>query len=169
MVKKRGRAASTTLLIIGEGATEKAFLDHLKSIYIQRGSGLSVTVRKAFGGSPENIVRYTSNIIRNAAYDKVAILMDTDVPWTDKTISIAQSKKIILIGSKPCIEGMLLKICGVIDPPQLADICKLQCTEVFSGDLTHPRTYKDKITRDQLDHRREEIVELNILLNCFCL
>ena len=34
-----------TLLLVGEGETEQAFLQHVKALYVQRGSGLRVTVR----------------------------------------------------------------------------------------------------------------------------
>ena len=41
--------AYRTLLLVGEGATEEAFLRHVKSIYAPRGAGLKVTIKNAHG------------------------------------------------------------------------------------------------------------------------
>ena len=50
------RTVQTTVLIVGEGDTEKAFLDYLKSLYVTRGCGVSVTIRNAHGKGPINVV-----------------------------------------------------------------------------------------------------------------
>gem|GEM_PF-2578925 len=45
--------ASRTLLIVGEGRHEEAFLNHLKQLYVPRGCGLSVTIKNARGKGRE--------------------------------------------------------------------------------------------------------------------
>lgn len=75
------REAKTTVLIVGEGDTEKAFLDHLKLHYVTRGCGVSVTTRNAHGKGPENVVDVAIKHARGADYSIVAVLMDTDLPW----------------------------------------------------------------------------------------
>ena len=41
--------AQRTLLIVGEGRHEEAFLNYLKQLYVPRGCGLSVTIKNARG------------------------------------------------------------------------------------------------------------------------
>lgn len=39
--------AQRTLLIVGEGRHEEAFLNHVKHLYVQRGCGLAVAIKNA--------------------------------------------------------------------------------------------------------------------------
>jgi hypothetical protein len=41
----KARKVARTVLIVGEGDAEVCFLQHLKSLYVQRGSGVVVTLR----------------------------------------------------------------------------------------------------------------------------
>lgn len=166
MAKIKKRKANRTVLIMGEGATEKAFLKHLKNLYGERGSGLAITIRAATGGSPEAIVRYTENIIKNRAYDRVAILMDTNVEWSKEARERAKKQKITLIGATPCIEGLLLSILGHT-PPRRSEDCKQVCTEVFAGDLMDEVTYQNVIEKHLFEKKRQQIQELEVLLTFF--
>lgn len=166
MATVKKRKANRTILIMGEGATEKAFLKHLKNLYGQRGSGLAITIRSATGGSPEAIVRYTENIIKNHAYDRVAILMDTDVEWSKEARERAKKWNITLIGATPCIEGLLLRILGHT-PPHRSEECKQVCARIFGGDLIDEMTYQDRLGIQVLEQKREQILELDMLLGCF--
>ncbi len=71
--------AQRTLLIVGEGRHEEAFLNHLKKLYVPRGCGLSVTIKNARGKGALHVVSWTARQIANADYDVVAVLLDTDV------------------------------------------------------------------------------------------
>ncbi|QQZ29003.1 RloB domain-containing protein [Thiothrix subterranea] len=166
MATVKKRKANRTILIMGEGATEKAFLKHLKNLYGQRGSGLAITIRSATGGSPEAIVRYTENIIKNHAYDRVAILMDTDVEWSKEARERAKKWNITLIGATPCIEGLLLRILGHT-PPHRSEECKQVCVRIFGGDLMDEMTYSVLITTPILEKQRQHITELESLLALF--
>lgn len=166
MAKKQKRKANRTVLIMGEGATEKAFLKHLKNLYGERGSGLAITIRAATGGSPDNIVRYTENIIKNRAYDRVAILMDTDVEWTKETRERARKRKITLIGATPCIEGLLLNILGHTVPLR-SEECKQTCAKVFGGDLMDEGVYQEILGKQVVDNIRHQIQEMELLLSFF--
>jgi hypothetical protein len=60
MAKKKIRnQQQTTLIIVGEGEHEQAFLQHMKSIYNNRLSGKKVTLDFAGGGSPHDVIKYT--------------------------------------------------------------------------------------------------------------
>jgi len=43
------RKTYRTLLLVGEGATEVAFLKHVKSLFVPRDAGLKVTIKDAHG------------------------------------------------------------------------------------------------------------------------
>ena len=104
--------AQRTLLIVGEGRHEEAFLNHLKKLYVSRGCRLSVTIKNARGKGALHVVNWTVRQIANADYDVVAVLLDTDVDWNAKTEKLARSKKIQVLKSEPCFEAMMLRLIG---------------------------------------------------------
>lgn len=104
--------AQRTLLIVGEGRHEEAFLNHLKQLYVPRGCGLSVTIKNARGKGALHVVNWTARQIANADYDVVAVLLDTDVDWNAKTEKLARTKKIQVLKSEPCFEAMMLRLIG---------------------------------------------------------
>jgi hypothetical protein len=104
--------AQRTLLIVGEGRHEEAFLNHLKQLYVPRGCGLSVTIKNARGKGALHVVNWTARQIANVDYDVVAVLLDTDVDWNAKTEKLAKTKKIQVLKSEPCFEAMMLRLIG---------------------------------------------------------
>lgn len=157
------RSVSHTVLLVGEGATEQAFLRYIKSLYISRGCGVGVTIRNAHGKGPDHVVDYAIGQCRNAAYDRVVTLLDTDLPMSVAVRRRAKSKKIHIIGSTPCVEGLLLKILDEYVPETSAE-CKQRCGGVLPARLTFSEDYREHFPRDLLDGRRDEIPELDQLL-----
>jgi hypothetical protein len=157
------RRTNKTVLIVGEGDTEKAFLDHLKSLYVARDSGVSVKVLNAHGGSPQNIVEFAIRQITQADYQLVAVLMDTDVPWPQQTRVMATRKKIILVGAHPCCDGLLLQISGQPVPDQ-SDRCKMALAKLMGGKPTSPELLARQFPKDLLDQQGSQIVVLGSLL-----
>lgn len=92
MAKKFRRSANFTILFVCEGATEKAFLQHLKFLYVERHCGTSLKIKNAFGKGPENLVEVTIRENRNASYDRTIVFLDEDIPWTDG-LKIRQNKR----------------------------------------------------------------------------
>jgi len=76
--------AQRTLLIVGEGRHEVAFLNHLKHLYVPRGCGLSVTIKNARGKGALHVINWTARQIANVDYDAVAALLDTDSDWNEE-------------------------------------------------------------------------------------
>lgn len=166
MARKARKPVLHTVLIVGEGLTEEAFLRHLKSLYVTRGCGVGLKIRNAHGKGPGHVVDFAIRQRNNAAYDRVIALLDTDDPWPDKTVKWAKQKKIVLIGSTPCIEGLLLRILDQPVPKQSAD-CKQRITNLINGRLIIPDSYSTLITHEILETRRVQISELDDLLNGF--
>jgi Ni2+-binding GTPase involved in maturation of urease and hydrogenase len=99
-----------TLLIVGEGYHEEAFLNHIKQFPRVCGQDQKITIKNAKGKGANHIVEWTIRQIANAAYDKVAVLLDTDTDWTPAVKKRAQSKKIQVLTSDTCLEEMLLRV-----------------------------------------------------------
>ncbi len=106
------RKAQRTLLIVGEGRHEEAFLNHLKRHYVQRDCGLSVTIKNARGKGAQHVIKWTARQIANAEYDTVAVLLDTDTDWNPKTEKMAKANRIHVLKSEPCFEAMMLRLIG---------------------------------------------------------
>ena len=158
------RAARHTILLVGEGTTDWAFLKHIKSLYISRGCGVSATIRNAHGKGPDHVVDYAIRQCRNAAYDQVVALLDSDLEMSAAVHRRAMSKKIQIIGATPCIEGLLLKILGEHVPITSAQ-CKARLGDTLSARLTRPVDYQAYFPKDYLDERRDDVPELGRLLD----
>ncbi|MEI8172085.1 MAG: hypothetical protein WCH07_01225 [Deltaproteobacteria bacterium] len=53
---RKPRKPNWTMLAVGEGETERAFLQFLKSLYNKRDDGISIKVNYAGGGDPECVI-----------------------------------------------------------------------------------------------------------------
>lgn len=158
------RKAQTTVLIVGEGDTEKAFLDHLKALYVTRGCGVSITIRNAHGKGPDNVVDVAIRYARGAAYTIVAAFMDTDLPWSPELRKLARSKKICLIGASPCCDGLLLQILGEHIPMESSK-CKAKLLTRLGKKPVAVEAYQHDFSKALLDDRRGIIATLDKLLS----
>ena len=102
------RRAARTVLLVGEGAAEVQLLQHLNGLYVQRGSGVAVTIKNARGKGAGHVVDFTFRQSRNAAFDVKAALLDTDTDWTDKTRAAARKAKVKVLPCEPCLEAVML-------------------------------------------------------------
>ena len=155
-----------TLLVVGEGDSEEAFLKHLRELYCSGGAGVAVTVRNAHGKGPENVIDHAARQARIYSYDARAALLDTDIPWTDKLKKEARKAKVDMIGSTPCFEGLLLAILGKHPASQCAD-CKKAISLLLGVDLTERQSYAKHFPKAVLDAARLKIIELDQLLTAF--
>lgn len=160
------RHASRTLLLVGEGETEVAFLNHVKGIYAPRGCGLEVRVLSARGKGPGNVVETVVRHCANRSYDLRAALLDTDVPWSPDVRRKAQGKRIQLLGSTPCLEGLLLEVLGRSAAQRSPD-CKRLFGRVFAGDPLSARDYQGQFGKAVLDSARRRVEVIEQLLGLF--
>lgn len=162
----RKRKTNQTVLIVGEGSIDEAFLKHLKSLYITRHCGVSVRVINAHGGSPESIVDFTIRQKNSASFDRVIVVMDTDVEWPQATINKARKHKIKLIGTNPCIEGLMLAALDKPVPNSNSD-CKNRVQGIIKNDLTDQRSYQEFFTKESIDAKSETVQSLNEIISSF--
>lgn len=138
MAKRIKKVVVSTLIIVGEGACEKAFLSHLKQLF-SNNTNQKVKVDSADGGSPYDIVNTTVKKTKHIAYDKKYILMDSDIAIDEKTKKLAKENNIHIIESIPlCLEGMLLYVLGQKIPPT-----SNQCKNILHPQLLGSPTDKD--------------------------
>ena len=159
-------AQRKTLLAVGEGKADAAFLKYLREIYCSSGKGVKVTVRNANGRGPGNVIGTAIGALRISTYDKKLCLLDTDLVWMSKNTKDAKRKKIQLIGSTPCLEGMLLLELGKTVPITSND-CKRLLMEITGRDMYNSEDYAANFPYDQLQYARTFIKELDKLLHLF--
>lgn len=116
MARKGGNKPAlikATLLIVGEGADDKAFVTHMKNLFCPRGCGLSVKVEAGDGGSPGNIIANASRSFSSVDYSRRVIILDADIPPSQSEIGEARKKGYeIFLWSPKCLEGALLEVLG---------------------------------------------------------
>ena len=162
----KSRAQKQTLLLVGEGYDEVAFLSYLKSQLVGREAGLEVKIKNAKGKGAKHVIDWTIRQAKQADYDKVAALFDTDTDWTPAVQKQAKAKKIIVLTSDPCFEVMLLRLIGItpeIDTKKL----KKQFEPYVNGVSTVPENYSINFNPDALKNRRQMETTIDELLKLF--
>lgn len=132
--------AKRTLLIVGEGRHEEAFLNHMRQLYAPRGCGLAVTVKNARGKGAQHVIDWTIRQIANAQYDTVAAMLDTDQDWNATVEKRAKAKKIQVLPSEPCFDAVLLRLLGK-NPAGDGKTLKKQLAPFVSNDPTVAQNY----------------------------
>ena len=159
----RRQIQQKTVLIVGEGFCDTAFLKHLKSIYDSRHSGVRITIKNAQGKGASNVIDTALKIRQRITYDVIGILYDIDVPPTPGIARKARVAKLLLIEAEPCLEGLLLKILKKYVPNSCKE-CKSKIRGHLIGkDQTDPAAYAG-FTKETLEKSRSSIPELDRLI-----
>ena len=161
---KQSRVQIKTLLLVGEGLDEEAFLKYLSSKLVTRGAGLKVTIKNAKGKGARHVIDWTIRQSGIAHYDNVAALFDTDTDWTISVEQQARKHKILLLKSDPCFEAMLLRMLGItpeLDPKKL----KKQFAPFVNNGSTLKENYAEHFSPEQLKARQQSEPTIELLLN----
>jgi len=164
---KKRRVKLATLLVVGEGLAEKAFIEHMKGLYSQN-TGQKVTVKGEGGGSPSVMIFNVLKNYQHAKYDRVILMLDEDVPITAQDEAKARRNNITLIVSSPvCLEGMLLSILEQVIPfGASSSACKDLLHPQLSGSATRKESYSNLFPKPLLDRtEKAQIVSLRELLS----
>lgn len=159
--------AERTLLIVGEGYHEEAFLKHVKQLYAPRGCGLAVTIKNARGKGAKHVVEWTEKQSANAAYDKVAAMLDTDTDWTPAVAKQAKAKKILILASQPCFDAVMLRLIGQTAEGD-AKTLKRRLAPFLDNDPTLPRNYAQHFGKACLEAGRGKESSIAALLALLC-
>lgn len=154
-----------TLLIVGEGYTEVAFLSHLKQFPGVCGKDRKITIKTARGKGALGVIQWTGRQIANAHYDQVAVLLDTDTDWSPDVEAIATQKNIRVLTSDPCFEAMLLRVLGqkLKKPKDL----KKQFAPFVKNDSTQRENYAENFGIECLHASRAKEETIDGLLKLF--
>lgn len=169
---KPTKSTKITILIVGEGPTEKAFLQYLKELYIARDGDFAVKIECGSGGAPCSVVQKAIRLRGSRAYDKCYVLFDADRPLeTDRKLSDRMNKRprIEVLKSTPCVEGLflaILKYPGFSQASASSDSCKWEFHAKYISEdkKMDKRSYADKFPRTVLDERRAQVLELDVIL-----
>lgn len=154
--------ARRTLLLVGEGYDDVAFLNHIKQFPGVCGQGMQITIKNARGKGALGVIDWTAKHIANFAYDGVAVLLDTDTDWTPKARKLAKDKRIRVLPSDPCLEAMLLRVLG--KTPGDAKDLKKQFAPLVKNDATQRESYAEHFGLPALAAARQNEPTLNALL-----
>lgn len=163
---RKRRRERKTLLVVGEGHTEVAFLNYLKTLYCRSSSSVRVKVENAHGKGPENVLNTAIRMQNHASYDCVVAVLDTDIVWTDSLIRKARENKVQLVGNTPCIEALFLSLLGH-RPPSDTDACKKDIAAVLGLNLLDKNSYASWCTQERLESLRQTNRGLNGLLKLY--
>ena len=155
-----------TLLLVGEGRTEQAFLEHVKLLYAPRDCGLSVKVKNARGKGAKHVVEWTIQQLPNAKYDLVAVLLDTDQDWSDAVALRAKRHRINVLTSEPLFEALMLRVLGESDVGD-AKALKRRLAPFMRDDATISKNYSAHFGIERLEAQRLNEPTIDALLNLF--
>lgn len=161
--KRAPRKLYDTLLLVGEGESEEAFLNHVKGLYAPRGCGLSVKVICARGKGAAHVIDTAIRQSRHFAFDSVAALLDTDTDWGPDVARRAAEHGIHVLMSEPCFEAMMLR--AIKRPAEgSADELKKRFAPHVNGDGLDPRNYGTSFGDGALQAARSIEMTLDLLL-----
>lgn len=158
--------AQRTLLIVGEGYHEEAFLSHVKQIYAPRGCGLAVTIKNARGKGAMHVIEWTIKQIANAQFDVVAAMLDTDTDWSPAVEKQARRKKIQILASDPCFDAVMLRLLGVNAEVE-AKALKKKLAPYLGNDPTQRKNYERHFGKECLEAGRAKEPTIDALLKLF--
>ncbi|MCJ1879672.1 hypothetical protein [Pseudomonas nitroreducens] len=163
MAKRAIKKTNKTVLLTVEGYTEEAFVRHLKTIYTNRQTPISSTVRNARGYGPQGLRDAISAAIKTSPYDLLIGVLDSDIPIDAKDEKWFRQNKVHLIQSAPCIEATYLSIHGLKVPLNTA-ACKQAVAQHLPGDPTDGNFYTKHFAKLILDKARARTAVLDELI-----
>lgn len=165
VAKKRNiRKAKETLLFVGEGFCERAFLFHVNGLYSK--GVIKTKIITAKGKGPEHVISHAIACKKMDNYDRVAVLIDLDLICAPAVLKAAKAKGIRVIGSMPCLEGFLLDVLGVAKDPT-NEGCKRIFKPLLANDPTDRDSYAGLFKKSVLDKARKLHTNLDEIIRVF--
>lgn len=162
------RAVRETVLIVGGGYAEEAFLKHLKSLYTSKAAGRSLTVGNARGGRAVDVVAEAGRIGRRLPHKILVALFDAALDSKGSATKVAQKNKIVAVSCDPCLEAVLLRLHGDLTERDTAGH-KGAFAHRFGSPAHDPAVYALHFPQELLNSTRascQQLDELLRLLGC---
>lgn len=151
--------AKETLLIVGEGYGEVAFLNYVKQLFSERANGKQIKIKNAKGKGAKHVIDWTIRQTFNADYDRVAVVFDTDTTcWNSDVRKKAEKNSIALLASEPCFEAMLLRVLGKSDAGD-AKALKKRFDPYINNDSTVMENYEKFFPKKTLLDSKEKSIQ----------
>lgn len=159
--RNRHRQASrTTLLIVGEGPDDQAFIKHMNHQFRADNAGVKPTIEKQSGGSPGNIITNAARKYDHLPFDQRFLVLDSDIPISQQDHDKAKRHGYrIILWSPVCLEGALLDVLGekVNDDDASASL-KKRLHPLLDGHHTDRKAYRVRFPRGVLERATNESV-----------
>jgi hypothetical protein len=110
------------------------------------------------------VVDFAIRQSRNAAYDLVVTLLDTDADWNDKTRALARKGRIHTSPCQPCLESVLLDIHQAPVLGRLTAQLKQDFQARFGAPAHDPVAWRH-FNREVLEAARPRVQVLNSLVH----
>lgn len=163
MASRQLRKTNRTVLIVVEGETEEAFVQHLKHLYYRRGMRLSISLKNAHGHGPQGVINKLKSAIRMADFEQRIAVLDADIALTVEEAKWLRGQRIATIVSTPAVEATLLAILGK-PVPDATEKCKSALQKCAPGDPTDSRYYEKYFPRATLDAAQANVQVLAALI-----
>ncbi|WP_417516477.1 hypothetical protein [Marinobacter sp.] len=166
MARKRTRrsanrqASKTTLLIVGEGPDDQAFIKHMHQQYQADNTGVKPFIEKQSGGSPGNIITNAIRKYGHLPFDQRYIVLDSDIPITQQERDRARRHGYrILLWAPVCLEGALLDVLGEkVHEGDAAELLKKRLHPLLNGHHTDSKAYGNCFPRVVIEKATNESV-----------
>ena len=158
-----------TIFIYCEGKTDGLFVQHLKNLYLERGTK-HVAIKIGTGGDYSTFITEVENNAHVRDYDEKYILLDSNgknKKNLEEAEYSAQEKDIALIWQRPCLEGVFLRI---LKGKQFIKETSKFCKSTFNKTYLKEKEGLSEIllsklfTKDILETKRREVQELDQLI-----
>lgn len=162
--------AQETILLVGEGADEEAFLKHVKGQAEVRGTGRAYKVQSATGGSPVAVLDWTLKQTQIVHYDEVHVLLDNDTIISGGyELSVQKYKEDHGFGvlvSRECLEDLLLRVVKAKGNKSRGAKWRLESL-LGAGGATDPSSYLANFRMSVLKKARNTEATIDELLKIF--
>lgn len=154
------QASRTTLLIVGEGPDDQAFIKHMNQQFRADNAGVKPMIEKQSGGSPGNIITNAARKYGHLPFDQRFFVLDSDIPISQQDHDKAKKYGYrIILWSPICLEGALLDVLGEkIGSDEAAASLKKRLHPLLDGHHTDSNAYQSRFPKAVLDKTTNESV-----------
>lgn len=150
----------TTLLIVGEGPDDQAFIKHMNQELRADNSHIRPKIEKQSGGSPGNIITNAVRKYEHQSFDQRYLVLDSDIPISQQDHDKAKEHGYRIIQWSPvCLEGALLDVLGEkVSSNEPAASLKKRLHPLLDGHHTDSAAYQSRFPRVVLEVATNESV-----------
>lgn len=164
---KSRQASKTTLLVVGEGPDDQAFIKHMNRALRTENRNRTANIQKESGGSPGNIITNATRKYRNAHYDQRIFVLDSDIPIDNASYKLAKQFGFeICLWSPLCLEGALLDVLGEpVNAHESSQDLKKRLHPRLAANHTEPEAYAILFPKSRLEGAtNQSVVEVRSAL-----